>query len=339
MTSFEEVNQTNPEFLAAAREHAAEIIAVGLGVVDLTEVIIGMPLAETAAKRDETILPRDSVVTPAKVKAIRAALTEIGIGMNEDRGLGEAGLSQGAVVLIEGGHMHKIVAETHLVGSGPVVFSGTKHRPIAGTERETTARIFELADEDIGANEYDMASRVARNMDGFEPTPEPIELGRIAYDGSVVGDDYEEEYGTVYQVGTTREGGQPVYVLDVPRRYLFDEQGDPIIDDKNRQRFVQPSAAQQAIAVAELLHAPEVAVATSSTYYPSRLGEIVRASFSRIRQGTDVPKIDIVAYCPARLAKVKREDDPAVPTLANMLGEAYAARQTLLNLQAEIAQD
>ena len=339
MSSFEDLNQTNPEFLAAARERAAEMIAVGLGVVGLVEVIIGMPLAETAEKRDETILPADSVVTPAKIKAVRAALTEVGIGMSDDRGLGEAGLSQEAVVLIEGGQMHKVVAETHLAGSGPVVFSGTRHRPIAGGERETTARIFELAEEEVGATEFDMVSQVARSMEGFVPMTEPLELGRIAYDGRVVDDDYEEEHGVVYQVGTTREGSQLVYVFDVPRRYLFDVHGEPITDEKGRQKFIQPSAAQQAIAVAELLGSQEVAVATSSTYYPSRLGEIVRASFSLIKQGVVVPKIEIVAYCPARLAKVKREDAPAVPTLANMLGEAYAVRKTFLNLQAEVTRD
>lgn len=339
MASFEEVHQTHPEFLVAAREHATEIIAVGLGVVDLTEVIIGAPLAETAEKRDETILPLDSVVTPAKIKAIRAALTEIGIGMSEDRGLGEAGLSQDALILIEGGQRHKVVAETHLVGSGPVVFSGTKHRPIVGRERELSARIFDLTDEELGANEYEMVDHVARSIEGFEPSAEPLELGRIAFDGRVVDRDYVEEHGVVYQIGSTREGSQSVYLFDVPRKYLFYPGGEPILDEKGRQSFIQPSAAQQAIAVAELLGSQEVAVATSSTYYPSRLGEIILAGYSLIREGANVPKVEVVAYCPARLAKVKGEADPAVPTLANMLGEAYAARQTLLNLQAEIAKD
>ncbi len=335
MPDFEELNQTNPEFLAAAQERATEIIAIGLGVVELTETILGAPLPETAELRDSTILPPDSVTSRAKEKAIRAALTEIGIGMTADRGLAEAGLSNDAVVLLEGGQRHKVVAETHLLGTGPVIFSGSPNRLIAGDERATVARIFELADEEIGETEYDMVYHVAQNLDGFEPLPEAVEVGKLTAEGNL-GED--EVFGTLLHIGTIKEGMQPVYIFDVPRKYLFDEEGNPILNAREIQEFQQPSAGQQIVAFTRLLGHAEGAVATSSTYYPSRLGEIVRASFSALKQGQIVPKIDIVAYCPERLAKVKGEDEPAIPTLANMLGEAFTARKTFLNLHSEIAQ-
>jgi hypothetical protein len=236
--------------------------------------------------------------------------------------------------LIEGGQMHKVVAETHLTGNGPIVFSGTRHRSIPDSERETTARIFDLSDEEIGATEFDMVCNVAQGLEGFEPLEEPLVVGNITYDGRL-GDDVE--HGAITQLGVTLEGSQPVYVLDVPRKYLHDERGEPVVDGNGRHKFEQPSAGQQALVVAELLESSEVAVATSSTYFPSRLGEIVRASFNLMKQGISVPKAEVIAYCPTRLAKVKREDAPAVPTLANMLGEAYKARQTFLSLQAEIS--
>lgn len=321
--------------LEAARR-AEAIITTGVEVVDLVEQIAGASLLEPTEKRDDTPLPAGTVVTRAKELAIRGALSEIGVGMTEDRDLEAAGLPEDAAVLLEWGQEHKGVAERDkLRGKGPLFFSATRLRNIPAAERALTARLFHGGEEaTVGATEYDeMRGHGIPTLDGFVAFEEPVEIGHVKWDGTI-GDD--EEFGTLLQVGTHQDG-QPVFAFDVPRKYQYHPDGQPVLDERGRHQYDQPSAAAQLVAFAQLVPFEQGAVATSSTYYPSRFVESVRASYAGIKAGLAVPQLEVVAYCPQTLADVKQETRPAVPGLAHILGEAYRTRLMLTALQAELA--
>lgn len=337
MTDFDNGGEQNEALLFEAKGRATEILNSATEAVDVAELIVGAPLVKPPEQRDQAVLPEGVVMTRVKERAIRAALTEIGIGIAEDMTVEMAELPENTLVFIEGGQRHKERSETRLAGTGPLVFSGTKHRNIGDKERELTARLFGLHEEEVGETEYDSTMQEAKSVEGFEAFEEPLWLGSITYTGENAADAEEgAESAALLQIGI-REGGSGVYVFEVPRKYLYDAEGEQILDAKSNHKYQQPSAAQQAIAIAQLLEVPQIALTTSSTYYPSRLTETVRTTYAAIKKGmTQVPEVTVLAYCPQTLAEVKQEDKPAIPSIEHVLGEAYATRESLEKLKTEL---
>jgi hypothetical protein len=325
--------------LFEARMEANELITTGVEVVNLVERIIGAELQEAAPQRDQTPLPDGVEISGAMERAVRSALHEVALGLDEDLTWHDVGLGDDAATLIEAGWEHKEAGEERTAANGPLFYSADPLANIAG-QKEVTARLFDLDEEEVGDTEFDMTRRHASTREGVTLLDEPVPVGRIDYTGHVVSAEKEEAYsdgevGTLMQIGT-RANGQPIYLFDLPRHWEVDDDGGPMLGANERQKFIRPTAAQQMVAFAELTDFTEGGIATSSTYYPSRKLEQVRAAYAAVKEGRQVPRMEVLAYCPATLAEIKQEDRPAVPTLPNVLGEAQAYREKLAQLQAEI---
>jgi len=188
--------------------------------------------------------------------------------------------------------------------------------------------------------EYDGGVVEIMSHPDFIASYDPITKGHLGIDGMPKANVFESEVaGSLVMIGTIR--GREIYIQDVPQELLFQD-GEPVLDDRQQQKFSQPNAGQILSGTATLLGSQEAAVVTSNSYYPSRLAQVmVDATYlNALDLGSPTRRFGVIAYSPDRLARNQRTD-PAnvVMSMAHLLGEIKMADLALEAIDERFQRD
>ncbi len=259
-------------------------------------------------------------------RALRETVAGLGFGRESNRTMSELGISSGHVIL-EGGQAHKMMAEALLVVSdkeaapASITLSASPFRKVAGAEAELTSRVLGIAEDQLGATEYDVARQVAERVPGYVALVQE-EVLPVAYDidnGFAVS---EQSSGQLVTIGHI--GAAPVLLLRVDRENYVDDTGKP----KYRN---QPGTADIIVIVDSALSNKDttpVAFVTSGTYQASREVDGARAALVTGRA------VGIPTYGTAQLAMIKGETVPAPGPINQLPGELHKMAVQIAALKA-----
>lgn len=270
--------------------------------VEEIKKLVGVQLIQPSERRADGDLPVGLQLSSEEEAIIRRIASEkLGIGGAKDITLDKAGLDPEGLVIIEGGQSHKMLAELVVAldpgHTGPIIVSATEYRPIKQTEddprvreRANTAELLGITESKVGETELAVALQVIGSLPGYLPPS---------------GDEDPIEGLTV--VGSVND--RQIYIYSIPREYYQDESGS--------QKYLQPSASEQARFMMKATGVSEAALVTSQTYFSSR-----------VVKGKGAYRV--AAYCPATLARVRGlEPADTLPTMAQLLGEVAKTYQEL----------
>jgi hypothetical protein len=335
--------QTNPE---DARQYAERIVAESNQALATATEILGLTVenGDYAAVLPETPEVRaeadDVQMSSEQEKALRETVAVLGVGRESDQTLAENSLSGGHVI-IEGGQLHKIIAESQVAvadsaqAPASIIFAASAERAIKDTEKvaeKTTAQKTlslhygrDVSIDEVGGNEYELAIQAAKLIPGFE-ADEPAEIG-CSYDKETyeVNAESSDQFINIGHVGNT-----PVMIMRIDRSYYEDDEG--------KTKYRQPKTADvvKIIDAVVRTHNPEndapIALVTSGTYRPSRQVDVARASLETGRVA------GVAAYGTHRLADVKGDDLPQPTDLNQIPGELGKAARSVAKLEAYLAE-
>lgn len=259
--------------------------------------------------------------------ALRQAAAELGFGRRTDVTAADAGLLSGYTAILDGGQIHKVLAELKLILDGTVrpsvfVFGATAQRRInsadSGDAKEVASIRWQLGlndEEPIDDNEYGITLRLLAKIPGFVPLLEP-KITSFGYDLQNNFASVEEATGQFVHFGEI--DGRSVYMVRIDREEYIDNQGSA--------RSRKPDSGDVMRLVHQMLEGmgesdSQFGYVTSATYQASRQVGTVRASLETGRQ------IGMITYGTERLAEVKNEK-ATPPKLNQIAGELHqAARQ------------
>ncbi len=328
MTTYESTVPTPEQYAQALLNQVDSVLGRAVEVL----------VPEKAGERPLEVFPSPTEVRddaqplslfPEQEAEARGIVVEFGFGRETDMTLSEQGLF-GAHVIIEGGQPHKIMAEAKMVlddtASMPatIVFSASKSRTVSsGAERTSADRLGVGADGEY--TEYDVARRIAEQLDGFVALDQD-EVMPFGYDIHHAQALVEEPTGQLTTIGYV--GKTPVVLLRVDREDYTDESGNP----KYRLQPTTADLMRIVGAVGTTLgdEKSPVAFVTSATYQPSRMvdGAIAALGNQRI--------VGVATYGTARLAAVKGEAVPAPASLNQLPGELHKTAEEAERLRAAL---
>lgn len=278
---------------------------------------------------------------PEQEMAFREAMARLGIGRESNINATEAGLKDGYIAVIEGGQAHKMIAELNVVLSDKItrprriIITATPDRPIKpveedkAKEREVTASVLGIDNEEVGETELDVAKQVAVHTPNFQPI-RPMYDFTVAYntEGDLISEGVKDGEGKLSNIGTIID--TPIDILQIDRQYL-DDGKYKVLGSKGIMQFVT-----------NLLDLwgfdSDVGFVTSATYQPSRETDASSVMLEIERQGNP-RNVGVVTYgtqelAKVKLAKVKKEDYPTPVALGQLAGEAHKAARQLEALKA-----
>jgi hypothetical protein len=304
---------------------------------------------------------------PEQETEFRAAMAELGPGREESIGAQEKGLPEGYTAVLEGGQVHKFLAELELVLADTVqprqlIITGGV-RPIPDKEKELTAKLLGIPVDEVGDTEFEVECQAIKLHPKFEPFPEGVRgfLGRVpgkvdaAYNlesnpdeycisprmfAGLSGPDQFVELGTI-------AGGKPVIAMRVDR---FPDPENP--DDASK--YIQPSNAQKIGFATGFVEDEDItnygrdvvnciALVTSATYEPTCTLAALKAE-EKVSESEDnlvgnrhayvLNDINayVLSYGTVALAEVKGEESKQ-PGLNQLAAEAYKTAQMLRDAQ------
>lgn len=280
-------------------------------------------------------------LTPQQAKALRATAAEFGFGREADRTASELGLSNGYVAVIDGGQIHKVLAEIQIallddVKPGSFVIIAREDRPIS-SEDQSEAMQKEVAsirlqlgledDEPVEGTEYSITDQA---LDAIVPfvreDPEELALVPLGED-----DHIPLPHATV---GLTTIGR----ILNLPVVMLKFDRDSYVGDDGKRKDRKEHDNAASLVVVSKALSVvgdehTELGFITSASYQTSR--EIDAARAADITGRT----IAVPSYGAARLASVKMEAIPAAVPLNQVPGEFHRVARQMKKLEAQTQAD
>ena len=311
--------------MAAALSEAAAVVAPGETGKSLLEIF-----PEPGERRADT----EFVMFADREEYFREAMAKLGIGRETNLTATEAGIQGGYIAVIEGGQAHKMVAELNAVFADQatrpngIIIAGTKDRVILPSEtdkvkeRQTTAKVLGITEDQVGQTEFDVARQVAENIAGFHKTED--HSPNLSYDmeGNVSFEDPGDDPGQFTRIGFYEQ--LPVVLLRVDREYTPDGKSYKTLGVNGLLKVVDGYLNVWNIQ-------SDIGLVTSSTYQPSR--EVDAAStMLEIEQAGDSRNIGVITYGTVELAAVKGEQ-PSQPTTGQLAGEAHKAAQQLAILR------
>ena len=263
-----------------------------------------------------------------------ARADELGFGRPENVTLSEIGLGKWAMVVLEGGQPHKMMAEARVVTEDrdatpkTIIFAASAQREVKSpAEIESATNLF--GGDQTGKTEYDMAEQVIRALPGFRE-PFDFEVGgplNFAYD---IHNDFAVSSEVSGQM--VRLGYLGPTTLDVSVHMLRVDREDYMDGDKPRYRK-QPNTAD----LIGILDASQrlsyetsmpIAFVTSGAYRPSRA---VLTALAGLRTGR---QIGLVTYGNDLVNEVRGTDLP--PPLNQLPGELQYMAEKTVELEAAL---
>ena len=354
-----------------AASHNNEVIRMRQAISRAVEAITGDPNADplevfpdprSKERREDVVFDADNL-TADQESDFRGAMAELGPGREDSIGAQEKGLQEGYNAVLEGGQIHKFLAELKLVLDDPVqprqlVITGSV-RPIPDKEKELTAKLLGIPLDEVGDTEFEVECQAIKLHPKFEPFPEGVkgflggEPGRV--DAAYNLESNPDEYCIGPRMGSGLSGpdqfvelgriagGKPVIAMRVDR---FPDPAHP--DDPSK--YIQPSNAQKIgfasgfVEDEDIINygrdvVNQVALVTSSTYEPTCTLAALDAE-DKISESEDnlvgnrhayvLNDIDahVLSYGTVALAEVKGEE-PKQPDLNQLAGEAYKTAKML----------
>jgi hypothetical protein len=326
---YKAIMPTNYEAAPTPRQYAEQVLAQS---EDVLQEAIGIAFPEKPDLGPIQAFPKpnelraESPDIPELNDERKATLlgkaSELGFGKSESITLSEQGLF-GAIVILEGGQPHKILAEARMVvedkAASPksIIISASPHRELKNAAEIASAeRLFGHA----GKTEYDVALDVARALTGFSELAEPKVLN-VSYDVYNNFVTAQEPTGQFKIVGNIGEA--PVILMQINRHDYVDGAGKDKYD-------MQPGTADvigivDAITKADGDGLSQVVHVTSGTYRPSRTLGVALAGLQAERP------VGIATYGNDLLNEVKGDNAPA--PISQLPGELYEMAQQAIKLK------
>lgn len=219
------------------------------------------------------------------------------------------------------------------------------------TERDQTAQpnyrqkvhnVLEVLDVDYQGlrTEYDGGVVEIMSHPEFIVNSEPTVVGYIDVHGDPsIERPADDVSGSLIEIGAIR--GRAIYIQRVPQELKF-EDGKPVLKTDGSQDFSQPNAGEILFGTSVLLDSDEAVVATSNTYFPSRVAQVMLDATYRNALDVHGPdkRFGVISYSPERMAKVQRTDPSAVVlSIAHLLGEIKMADIALQKVEAKFRED
>ena len=261
-------------------------------------------------------------LTDDRKAALLTKASELGFGRAENVTLSEQGFV-GATVIVEGGQPHKMLAEARMVvddeAAQPkiIIISASPHRELKNdAEIASAQRLFGR----VGKTEYDVASDVARALDGFIEYDEPMVLnaGYDINDGFTFSQEPTGQFEVIGEINST-----PVVLMKINRRDLEDGKYDR-----------QPNTAAvigivNALTKANNDESSPLVHVTSGTYRPSRTVGAAIAGLTVDRL------VGIATYGNDLLNEIKGDNAPA--PISQLPGELREMAVQVENLRAALS--
>lgn len=275
-------------------------------------------------------------LTPDQEYNLRAATAELGYGRATDRKASELGLTHGHTAFIEGGQIHKVIAEVQaalededarpgsmVIGASPYRVIDSKNPKAAGEVQSIRHQLDLPEDKAMRETEYSVIEKMVERLPGYEPLEEP-EVLPFGYD--------IQENNAVSQVRTHQFvrvgaiGDIPIVLMRVDRENYVDTDGS----QKYRN---QPDTAAILGILDDVMNLRKdegaIAYHTSSTYQASREVDGVRAALQTGR------RIGVATYGTERLAAVKGEQ-AVEPGIHQLPGELCKLAEQVQKLEAVV---
>jgi len=313
------------------RQYAEQVLARSEPIL---HEAVGIAFPETPDADPLTVFPAptelraESPDIPELDEERRASLlekaSELGFGRAENVTLSEQGLTS-AIVILEGGQPHKMLAEAHLVVDDPeanprsIIISASPHRVLKNpAEIASAERLFGRA----GRTEYDVALDVMRAVPGFAEWEEPA-IVTASYDinnGFATSEEPSGQFMTIGQIGFV-----PVMAMKIDRRDLGDGKYDrqPETDDVLRIVDAVAKARGSGDTTSPIVHV------TSGAYRPSRTLGVALAGLSAERL------VGIATYGNDLLNRIK--DDNAPPPVGQLPSELHKMAKKAVELREALA--
>ena len=261
-------------------------------------------------------------LTDDRKAALLTKASELGFGRAENVTLSEQGFV-GATVIVEGGQPHKMLAEARMVvddeAAQPkiIIISASPHRELKNdAEIASAQRLFGR----VGKTEYDVASDVARALDGFIEYDEPkvLNAGYDINDGFTFSQEPTGQFEVIGEINST-----PVVLMKINRRDLEDGKYDR-----------QPNTAAvigivNALTKANNDESSPLVHVTSGTYRPSRTVGAAIAGLTVDRL------VGIATYGNDLLNEIKGDNAPA--PISQLPGELREMAVQVENLRAALS--
>jgi hypothetical protein len=214
------------------------------------------------------------------------------------------------------------IESLHMLGAEmPGFVESTGRDPLTGNGR-AVGHILEFLKIDPTAmtTEYDGGVIEIMGHPDFMAFDEPMVKGYVNSKGEhlpSVSD--SDNAGALIAIGTI--GGREVYIQEVSRQY-FAEDGQPAELGVVSKKYVQPNAGQLLRATASLIGSESAAIATSNTYFPSRVIDVTQAIYDETLDMVSPNRhYGAIAYSPSTLARVQGIDEPEIISMGHLLGE------------------
>lgn len=270
--------------------------------------------AQGSAERRADIEFDGTNLTDEQEQAFRLAMSELGPGRESNQTPAEVGLSSGYTALLEGGQVHKMVAELNIVTEsevlpGAIILSADAERKISDSEKKLTSKILELDEIEVGETEYDVAKQVLSSCEGFGESTEET----LPFSYTSTGELTHELSGQFIKIGEIN--GIPTVVMRIDREWYEAEDGSrkfKRIDNSDKMRIVAGIEGDN-----------DLGFVTSATYLPTAQIDAMKAS-----EETGIG-IKVSNYGTAELALVKGEEEIKPPALNQLAGEAYKIAKRL----------
>lgn len=271
-------------------------------------------------------------LTPDQEVSLRKSASELGLDREADRLASSIGFEPGYTAFIEGGQIHKVLAE---IGNSleddsakpaSIIVGGGLRKVDLPAERAIAARLLKLDESKVAATEYDMVRQAVSSVEGFVSLEQPQVLP-YSYDIQKDNEVKEAEDGQFLVIGHIQ--GIPVTLMRIDRED-YEEDGKP----KYRK---QPDSAGVMKIIDGVLKLSKdessIGFHTSSAYQTSREVDAKRAAVQTGRFCA------VPSYGTARLAKVKGEPAPLPVAINQIPGELHRIENQLRKLEEVLPDD